>query len=94
MVYDKHYIPSRLDASEKFLFWDKDVLAIALAGLLLGIFAEQNLMGAAIGTFTAVLYSRLKTGQHAGMAHHLLYWHAGGPPLRGLPPSAQRQLVG
>ncbi len=32
-----HYIPKRLDDTGKFLFWDKDVAFIALAGVLLGM---------------------------------------------------------
>lgn len=92
--YDKHYFPSRLDDQEKFLWWDRDVLAIAIVGLLIGIGIDQTLAGFIAGVALAVGYSKLKTGKHPGMANHLLYWHTGMPGFKGLPRSCERDLIG
>jgi conjugal transfer pilus assembly protein TraL len=32
-----HYIPRRLDDKGKFLFWELDVAAVALLGMLVGV---------------------------------------------------------
>jgi len=94
MSYDPHYIPSRLDDIEKFLWWDRDVLFIFVSILLVGVGIDYGFVGFISGLAVAAGYSKLKTGRHPGMANHLLYWHTGMPMLRGLPPSHARQLIG
>jgi conjugal transfer pilus assembly protein TraL len=89
-----HYIPQRLDAPGKFLFWEYDVALIALAGVLLGLAIEKQLIGLIIGVIAAFFYNKLKAGRHPGMASHLLYWYMGTPTPKSLPPSNIRELIG
>ena len=55
-----HYIPKRLDDTGKFLFWDKDVAFIALAGVLLGLAIDFPIMGLLFGMVASFYYSKLK----------------------------------
>ncbi|CAB1371207.1 protein of unknown function (plasmid) [Denitratisoma oestradiolicum] len=40
-----HYIPRRLDDAGKFLFWELDVAAIAILGMLIGVATEFPISG-------------------------------------------------
>jgi conjugal transfer pilus assembly protein TraL len=91
---DPHYIPSRLDSQEKFLWWDKDVLFIAMGCICAGVAFNVGLIGGIVGIALGMGYSRLKTGKHPGMANHLLYWHVGAFRMKGLPKSSDRFLIG
>ncbi|WP_244116028.1 type IV conjugative transfer system protein TraL, partial [Burkholderia gladioli] len=44
-----HYIPSRLDDPEKFLFFRKDVAAIGLGGTIVGVVLGYTLLGLLVG---------------------------------------------
>lgn len=89
-----HYVPRRLDDAGKFLFWDRDVALIGLAGVLIGIATDMPVIGLALGLLLAFLYGKLKTGKHPGMATHLLYWFTGLPEPKELPASHIRELNG
>lgn len=89
-----HFIPRRLDAAGKFLFWDLDVAGIGLIGMLLGVATGYNLVGLLLGVAMAYAYNKLKSGKHPGMAAHLLYWWTGFPQPRELPGSHLRELNG
>lgn len=89
-----HFIPRGLDNKGKFLFWDMDVALAAMLGMLLGVATEYRILGLVAGLLLAYGYSRLKAGQHPGMAVHLLYWFAGLPAPRDLPASHLRELNG
>lgn len=89
-----HYIPKRLDDTGKFLFWDKDVAFIALAGVLLGLAIDFPIMGLLFGIVAAFYYGKLKGGKHPGMAIHILYWLTGFPELQELPNSHFREFNG
>jgi conjugal transfer pilus assembly protein TraL len=89
-----HYIPRRLDSAGKFLFWDLDVAAIGIIGMLLGLGAGYTVLGLVVGLMMAFAYSKLKTGRHPGMAAHLLYWWTGFPQPKELPGSHLRELNG
>ncbi|WP_459203508.1 type IV conjugative transfer system protein TraL (plasmid) [Ralstonia pseudosolanacearum] len=89
-----HYIPRRLDDAAKFLFWELDIAAIALMGVLVGIGTGFPLIGFGLGIGAAFLYGRIKAGKHPGMATHLLYWFTGFPQPEELPGSHIRELNG
>ncbi len=89
-----HLIPRRLDAAGKFLFWDVDVAAFALLGMLIGLGTGYNLSGLIVGIAMAFAYAKLKAGRHPGMATHLLYWWTGMPQPKELPGSHLRELNG
>lgn len=89
-----HFIARRLDANSKFLFWDLDVAAFAVVGMLVGLGTGYNLMGLAGGIALAFAYAKLKSGKHPGMAAHLLYWWTGLPQPKELPGSHLRELHG
>lgn len=89
-----HYIPRHLDDRQKFLFWEIDVAIIALIIASIGIYISFPISGIAAGIAIAYLYSKLKTGQHPGMATHLLYWFVGFPNLKECPNSYLREFNG
>lgn len=89
-----HYIPRRLDDVGKFLFWELDIAALGLIGMLLGIALGFPLIGLGAGIALAYVYSKLKTGKHPGMATHILYWFSGMPTPKELPGSHLRELNG
>jgi conjugal transfer pilus assembly protein TraL len=89
-----HYIPRRLDDASKFLFWELDVAAIALIGILLGIACELPLSGLVLGLVMAFWYSKLKAGRHPGTAIHVLMWFTGLPAPKVLPKSHLREFNG
>jgi conjugal transfer pilus assembly protein TraL len=89
-----HYIPRRLDSDGKFLFWDLDVAAIGIVGMMVGLGAGYTVLGLIGGCGLAFAYGKLKAGKHPGMAAHLLYWWTGLPQPRDLPGSHLRELNG
>lgn len=89
-----HYIPRRLDDPMKFLFWEMDVAAIVLFGLIIGILVDSPILGTLFGIGMAHGYSKIKQGQHPGVAAHTFYWVAGLPRLKELPASHLREFNG
>jgi len=89
-----HFIPRSLDDRGKFLFWDTDVAAVALFGMLLGIAIEMPLLGLVGGLSAAFFVNKLKAGKHPGMVAHLLYWFTGFPTPKELPGAHIRELNG
>jgi len=89
-----HHIPRRLDSAGKFLFWDLDVAALGLVGMLIGLGTGYTILGVVTGIGLAYAYAKLKTGKHPGMAAHLLYWWTGFPQTKDLPGSHLRELNG
>jgi conjugal transfer pilus assembly protein TraL len=89
-----HYIPRRLDDKGKFLFWEYDVMFVALAGICLGIATDYRVFGLVLGITLATVYNKTKSGQHPGMTAHLLYWFTGMPQPGHLPPSHFREFNG
>lgn len=89
-----HFIPRSLDDGGKFLFWETDVAAVALLGMLLGIATEMPVLGLVLGLSLAYLVNKLKAGKHPGMVTHLLYWFTGFPTPKELPGAHIRELNG
>ena len=89
-----HFIPRRLDAAGKCLFWDLDVAGIGIVGVLIGLGAGHPLLGLLAGVGLSFGYSKLKKGKHPGLAAHLVYWTTGTPPPKELPASHLRELNG
>jgi len=89
-----HYVPSRLDDPEKFLFFRKDVAAIGLTGTIAGVVASHTLLGLVAGVALAAAWQKFSSGQHPGMSAHVMYWVLGLPAPKKLPPSDLRELNG
>jgi len=89
-----HYIPRRLDAPAKFLFWDIDVAGVAVSGMMLGVATDFRVLGLLCGITLAFFYNKMKAGRHPGMAAHLMYWFTGMPVPGSLPPSHLREFNG
>jgi conjugal transfer pilus assembly protein TraL len=89
-----HYIPRRLDSAGKFLFWDLDVAAFGVLGMMIGLGTGYSVLGLFVGIGMAYAYSKLKSGKHPGIAAHLLYWWTGFPSPTDLPGSHLRELNG
>jgi type IV conjugative transfer system protein TraL len=98
--YDKHYIPKSLDQEARILFWSSDVFFVGFIPIVLGVIAGFALnlwmaaLGLIVGLYLGARYHALKDGKHAGVLQHTTYWVTGLPPLRGLPGSNIRVLVG
>lgn len=89
-----HYIPRSLDDPEKFLFWDRDVAAVAGLCVGVGVAAGYALPGLFVGFGLAALYSRAKSRKHPGAGVHLAYWCAGYPSPNEMPESHLREFNG
>lgn len=90
-----HDIPTTLDDIPKLLFWDIDVAILALAGILIGIAANHQVIGLGFGIGIAYLYAKhFKTGTHSGAAFHLLGWMTGQPIPSDLPSTHLRDFHG
>lgn len=93
-----HYIPRKLDAPPKFLWWDWDVALIWLSGLGFGIIAGGffGLFGCVgVSTVLAYFVNKKKSGKRPGFSAHAAYWHAGfGVFRRKTPPSHIRDFFG
>ncbi|WP_175971922.1 type IV conjugative transfer system protein TraL [Burkholderia sp. BCC0322] len=89
-----HYVPSRLDDPEKFLFFRKDVAAIGLAGTIAGVATNHTLLGLVAGVAIAAAWQKFSSGQHPGMSAHVMYWVLGMFGPKKLPPSDLRELNG
>lgn len=89
-----HYVPSRLDDPEKFLFFRKDVAMIGLGGTVVGVMAGYTLAGVVAGAVLAAAWQKFSSGQHPGMSAHAMYWVLGWPVPKALPPSGLRELNG
>ncbi|RQU99048.1 type IV conjugative transfer system protein TraL, partial [Burkholderia cenocepacia] len=57
-----HYVPSRLDDPEKFLFFRKDVAAIGLTGTIGGVLLNHTLLGLVAGVAVAALWQKFSSG--------------------------------
>lgn len=89
-----HFIPRRLDSTGKFLFWEIDVAAIGVVGVLVGLAVGRPLTGLVVGAMLAFGYGKMKKGKHPGLATHLMYWWTGKPLPNELPASHLRELNG
>lgn len=96
MQNDSHTIPTRLDDKPKFLFFDYDVAIVALMPCVIGISISQffGLVGLFVGCILAVGYKSFKSGKHAGVLTHLIFWKTGTPTPSSMPKSHQRNFLG
>lgn len=94
------YIPRRLDDPWKIGFWDVDVAAPTVLGLLVGYLSGSRISFAlcvAAGLWASRWIGRIKSDKHPAFAIHWLYWHLPVNPLtamRATPPSHVRRMVG
>ena len=87
-------VPRRLDDPPKFIFWDFDVAICAMGISMFGIMAGYFLVSAVLGIGAAYSLQKMKSGQQAGYALHLLYWHLPMRLFRRTPPSCVRDFIG
>jgi conjugal transfer pilus assembly protein TraL len=87
-------VPRRLDDPPKFIFWDFDVAICAMGISMFGIMAGYFLVSAVLGIGAAYGLQKMKSGQQAGYAIHLLYWHLPMRLFKRTPPSCVRDFVG
>ncbi len=91
-----HAIPRRLDDPERWLFWTMDEAAALMGPAVLGLAANEFVMGLVAGVGGWVLLRRVKRGGGANIAHYALYWFL--PEfalrLRATPPSHLRRFAG
>jgi conjugal transfer pilus assembly protein TraL len=87
-------VPRRLDDPPKFIFWDFDVAICAMGISMFGIMAGYFLVSAVLGIGAAYGLQKMKSGQQAGYAIHLLYWHLPMGLFKRTPPSCVREFIG
>lgn len=91
------YIPTSLDARERFLWWEIDQLVLAVMIFGVGLAIGAALAGLIFGPVSAWLYGRMKAGRHPRFAIHVLYWWLPGSLFiqpKSLPPSGLRYFLG
>ena len=96
---DQSYILRRLDDPWKIGLWEMDVAVpfcfCVFFGMLRGT-ATSLAAGVALGYLLSRTVSRIKAAKHQAFFKHFLYWilPASFSRTRGLPPSAQQEMVG
>lgn len=91
------YIPTFLDARERFFIWEVDQVVMFAMAFGIGIGLGSGLIGLLSGTMMAWAYGRIKAGKHPRFAIHILYWWLPGRMIinpKVLPPSSVRYFLG
>lgn len=91
------YIPTFLDARERFLFWEVDQIVLAAMLFGIGVGVGASLIGLITGVASAWFYGRIKAGKHPRFAIHVLYWWLPGSVFikpKALPTSGLRYFLG
>lgn len=91
------FIPTFLDARERFLWWEIDQLVLAIMLIGIGLALGMAMIGLVCGTSAAWLYGRMKAGKHSRFAIHVLYWWLPGSLFikpKTLPSSSLRYFLG
>ena len=65
-------------------------MGISLFGIMAGYFLTAAVLGVAV----AYGLQKMKSGQQAGYAIHLLYWHLPMALFKRTPPSCVREFIG
>ena len=88
-------MPRHLDDPDKLLWWDFDVVLVAMSMFVLGIVGDMVLSGAILSFFLGKFYGSFKSGKARGFTTHMSYWYL---PLKMnfkvIPDSEQRFFVG
>lgn len=93
----QYYIPRRLDDVLKLLWWEFDVAAFTLVGLMAGIWVGGLwtfvLLG--LGVLASWGFGYMKSGKHPGFTIHVYYWFLPSErTFKRTPPSHLRELIG
>ncbi len=91
------YIPTHLDARERFFIWEVDQVVMFAMAFGVGISLGSGLAGLIVGTLLAWGYGRIKAGKHPRFAIHILYWWLLGKIIispKTLPSSSIRYFLG
>lgn len=91
------YIPTHLDARERFFIWEIDQVVMFSMMLGFGISLGSGSIGLVLGMFMAWAYGRIKAGRHPRFAIHVLYWWMPGKffiKAKALPSSSVRYFLG
>lgn len=91
------YIPTHLDARERFFIWEVDQVVMFAMAFGVGISLGSGLAGLVVGTLLAWGYGRIKAGKHPRFAIHILYWWLPGKIIispKTLPSSSIRYFLG
>lgn len=89
-----HYVPRHLDDAGKFLFFEKDVGMVFILVLMGGVMAGYQIIGLIVACIVSFQINKVRAGKHPGIAFHLMYWFAGYPKFKALPPSYVRIFRG
>ncbi len=92
------YIPSKLNAPAKFIWWTMDVVIVTVVPIyFLGILLKMPITGFALGLGMGYLFSRLKSRTHPNFLMHLWYWAMPsgvlGIKTKSLPESHKRNYI-
>ena len=89
---ERHYIPRYLWAQPQIVWWELDEFLLFIVPLVIGNFANQLMVGIAVGAVLSTLFKKFKEGQQEGFLYHFLYWH-GLWKRDWVPPSWLREYV-
>jgi conjugal transfer pilus assembly protein TraL len=90
------YIPRRLNDPFKMMWFDAEAVLAFSVIFVFGIAADHIKLAALIGALAALGVQKMKSDQHPGWSYHWLRWHmpARFLPLRRVPPSHMREMIG
>lgn len=86
-------VPAGLDDPPRFLFFDADIVAVALTATYLGAMFGQAKVGLLLGAVSAYAWHKVLGLHGRGYGAALAYWHLGASSFRRTPPSAGRHFV-
>lgn len=91
------YIPTFLDARERFFIWEIDQVVMFSMAFGFGVGLGSGAVGLVLGAGIAWYYGRLKAGKHPRFVIHILYWWIPAQVLirpKALPSSSVRYFLG
>lgn len=70
---EKHYVPKYLNAKPQLLWWELDQFMILMVFTGLGVMANKQFEGAAIGFILMFLYTKITNSNQPGFIKHFSY---------------------
>ena len=91
----KYWIPRTLDDPPLFFIWEFDSAAVFLLSFMLGLVADQFILGVTVGFLLTKGYVKLKEEGGLGLLQRFMYWHTPSEWwLTKSTPSHKREYIG
>lgn len=91
------YIPQKLNAPPKILFWEVDVVVVfAVPIWFFGFILKQPIVAIFLALMLSYVFKKAKTSNHPKFLKHLMYWYLPGSvglKLKSIPKSFVRVFL-